>query len=172
MLNRRGLTLLLAFASASVLALGACRQEGKSGADSAESHAPGTTLAKTAAPCAAYAPGTPGVMGSVCNGPAVVKVHVKSGDYVLKGGTCSSGAAGFKLTLGVEAGPELGGPAPDHVSFHTPVASGAFSGARISLSAGGKPYVLHGASGQITGTAGSFDGSTTHGTHVTGSFNC
>jgi hypothetical protein len=160
--------------AACALALAACgRHENKAGASSADSHAPGTTMATAPGSCSSYQAGTPGVIRTFCDGSAVVKVNVAGTDYVLKGGTCQVQGPMFVLNLGVVSGPELGGPKPDYVGLTTQTASGPFTNAVLTATVGGKGYALTTNSGTVSPTGGTFEG-TAYGdkTKVTGSFTC
>ncbi|MBV9509076.1 MAG: hypothetical protein JO303_02195 [Caulobacteraceae bacterium] len=157
----------------SVLALAACgRPESETGANSADSHAPGTTLAKKPGPCSVYAPGTPGVERSYCNGPATVRLTVDRTTRLLKGGSCGTTSGMFALNLGVVSGPDLGGPKPDYVGLTTPGGASAFSNAVISITVGGKSYALTTDSGSLTVTGGAFQGAASDGTAISGVFTC
>ena len=160
--------------TACALLLGGCwRVESQTGANSADSHAPGTTLAKTPGPCRAYAAGTPGVERSYCNGPAVVKVTIGSRDHQLTGGSCRTVGGMFVLNLGVVSGPDLGGPKPDYVGLTVPTTTGAFNNAVISVILDGKAYALAGNSGTLAPNGGTFQGAAAaDGTPVSGSFTC
>jgi len=136
------------------LAAAACARRSHSSAISADSHAPGTTLAKVAADCAAYPPGQAGVLRAYCDGSAKVLVTVNGVDHPLKGGVCSTAGGQFHLDLGVVAGPDLAGPKPDHVGLSAPAAPGAFSNAALSVTLDGKTYDLAQASGELTATGG------------------
>lgn len=145
----------------------------KTSAISAESHAPGTTLASTPAACAAYPAGSPGVVRLFCNGPAVVKLTIDGVDHVLKGGSCETSPAGFSLNLGVVSGPGLAGPKPDYVGLTVTGPAGPFTDAVISLRLGGKVYALPHNSGQVGPTGGAFSGVSRHGkSKVSASFTC
>jgi hypothetical protein len=138
----------------------------KGGAASAESHAPGTTLAAVPAACGAYPPGSPGVVRSFCSGPAVV-------DHVLRGGSCSNAGGVFSLNLGIEAGPALAGPRPDYIGLTVNAPSGPFTDAVLSVHYAGKAYLLTHNSGQIGPAGGDFAGSGRHGRpRISGSFTC
>jgi hypothetical protein len=159
--------------AACALALAACgRHENKTGASSADSHAPGTTLATAPGSCGSYAAGTPGVIRTFCDGPAVVKVNVAGTDYVLKGGTCSQQGPTFTLNLGVVSGAELGGPKPDYVGLTTQTVNGPFSNAILAVNVNGKGYAVTGNSGTVEPTGGTFAGTGLDGTKITGSFTC
>jgi hypothetical protein len=164
----------LAVVAACALALAGCwREEAKTGASSAESHAPGTTLAAAPGSCASYVAGTPGVVRTFCDGPAVVKVRVGSVDHTLKGGTCAVTAGMFTLNLGVVSSPDLGGPKPDYVGLTVPVTNGPFSNAVLSVTLKGKGYALTGNSGTLNGGSGTFEGTSAGGdTKVSGAFTC
>jgi hypothetical protein len=159
---------------AGVLALAACgREEAKTGANSAESHAPGTTLATTAGACAAYTSGTPGVVRTFCNGPATLKAFVAGKEYDLSGGTCATEGPMFTVNLGVVSTPELGGPKPDYFGLTVPAGGGHFSNAVLTLTVGGKGYALTSNSGDASPTGGTFTGAAFgDSAPVTGSFTC
>ena len=156
------------------LSLAACgRQEAKTGASSAESHAPGTTLATTAGACGAYTPGTPGVIRTFCTGPATVKAFVAGKEYDLSGGTCAVEAGIFSVNLGVVSTPELGGPKPDYFGLTVPAGGGHFTNAALTLTVGGKSYALTSNSGDASTTGGTFTGAAFGDpAPVTGSFTC
>jgi hypothetical protein len=164
----------LAAISAGVLALSACRQnEARNGASSADSHAPGTTLASAPGACASYAAGAPGVVRTFCNGKAAARINVAGTDYEVKGGTCQTQGPAFSLNIGVVAGPELGGPKPDYVGLTTVGAAGHFDNAILTLTLGGKSHVLANISADVTPAGGTFQGTSSEdGTKVTGSFTC
>jgi len=154
-----------------VLAAG-CAPRGHSSAISADSHAPGTTLAKVAAGCAAYPPGAPGVIRADCAGRARVDLTLGARAYPLQGGHCSSGAGGFRLDLGVVAGPDLAGPKPDQFTLSTPVATGAFTDAKVTMTIDGKTYRIRPASGEITPAGGTLTGVAPGLGVVRGAFSC
>jgi len=164
----------IAALSACALALGACgRNEAKSGASSADSHAPGTTLASAPGSCGSYAAGTPGVIRTFCTGAAVAKVNVGGTDYTVKGGTCETQGPMFSLNIGVVAGPDLGGPKPDYVGLTTNGNTGHFDNAILTVTLGGKGYALTSSTADITPAGGTFQGTAFgDGTKVTGSFTC
>jgi len=156
------------------LSLAACgRDAGKTGASSAESHAPGTTLATTAGACAAYSAGAPGVIRTFCSGPATVKAFVAGKEYDLSGGTCATETGMFSVNLGVVSTPELGGPKPDYFGLTVPAGGGHFSNAVLTLTVGGKSYALTSNSGDASPTGGTFTGAAYgDSAPVTGSFTC
>jgi hypothetical protein len=154
-----------------VLAVGACHAH-KTGASSADSHAPGTTTASMAADCAKYPPGSPGVIRTFCDGRAVVSVSVGGVAHTLGGGTCDTTAGAFALNLGVVSGPELAGPKPDYVGLIAPSASGPFTNAVLAVNVGGKGYAVTQNSGQVSATGGSFTGKAITGEAVSGTFTC
>ena len=157
-----------------LVGLAACgRDAAKTGASSAESHAPGTTLATLPGACTAYTPGTPGVVRSFCGGPATVKVFVAGKEYDLSGGECDTDAGVFSVNLGVVSTPELGGPRPDYFGLTLPAGGGHFTNAAMTLNVGGKSYVLTTNTGDFTATGGTFTGAATGDpAPVTGSFSC
>ncbi|QUD88621.1 hypothetical protein [Phenylobacterium montanum] len=162
-------------ASAALLALlGGCRApKPKAGAASAESHAPGTTLAQIPAACAAYPAGSPGVVRTFCSGPAVVKLTINGAEHVLKGGSCETSGNIFSLNLGVVAGPGLAGPAPDYVGLTVNAPPGPFNDAALSVHYGGKAYLLPHNTGQATPAGGEFSGVTRKGhAKVSAVFTC
>jgi len=163
-----GLTVTLA----SVVA--ACGpQAARTGASSAESHAPGTTLATTPGPCSAYSPGTPGVVRTFCGGPATLKAFVAGKEYDLSGGECATDADGFSVNLGVISTDELGGPKPDYFGLTLPAGGGHFTNAPMTLNVGGKAYALSTNTGDFTPTGGTFTGAAAGSSApVTGSFSC
>lgn len=145
----------------------------KGSAVSAESHAPGTTMASTPAACAAYPADTPGVIHAYCNGSAVVKLNIDGVDHLLKGGVCSNAGGAYALDLGIVAGPQLAGPKPDFVGLKTTGPAGPFTDAAITLNIGGKTITLHHNSGQVGPTGGDFTGVGRRGHHkVVGTFTC
>jgi len=156
------------------LVLAACgREEAKTGASSAESHAPGTTLATSAGACASYAPGTPGVVRAFCNGPATVKAFVAGKEYDLSGGTCAAEGPMFTVNLGIVSTAELGGPKPDYFGLTVPIGGGHFTNAAITLTVGGKDYALTSNTGDTGPTGGTFTGAAMgDSAPVTGSFSC
>ena len=164
----------IAILAAGALALTACgRNEAKTGANSADSHAPGTTLATAPGSCASYAPGTPGVIRTFCNGTAVVKLNVGGTDYVLRGGSCGPDMGMFSVNLGVVAGPDLGGPKPDYFGLTIPQTAGPFTNGVLAVNVGGKGYAFNQNSGTLTGTSGTFEGTALgDGTKISGSFSC
>jgi len=159
---------------AAAMTLAACgRPESRSGANSAESHAPGTTLATTAGPCAAYVEGTPGVASTFCNGPATVKVFVAGKEYDLSGGSCDTENGLFTVNLGVISTADLGGPKPDYFGLSLPAGVAHFSNAALTLTVGGKAYALTTNSGDASPTGGTFTGAAAdNSAPVTGSFSC
>jgi hypothetical protein len=160
---------LLALAAA--LPLAACHAH-KSSASSADSHAPGTTTARVAADCAKYPQGSPGVIRTFCDGPAVVKVTVAGVAHTLTGGACETTGGVFALNLGVVSGPDLAGPKPDYVGLSTPTASGPFSNGVLAVNVDGKGYAVTQNSGTVSATGGTFAGKTLTGEDVSGSFTC
>ena len=160
--------------AASVLLLAGCgRDEARTGASSAESHAPGTTLAAVPGACGSYTPGTPGVIRTFCDGRAVVKITVAGVDHVLHGGTCQQAGGMFVLNLGVVANADLGGPKPDYVGLTVPMTTGHFTNAILSVTVKGRSYALTGNSGDLNPPSGSFQGvAASDGTDVAGSFTC
>jgi hypothetical protein len=156
---------------AAALAMTACHRT-QAGASSADSHAPGTTAATVAAPCAAYPAGATGVIRTFCDGPATVMLTVAGKDYALKGGTCETAAGVFSLNLGVVSGPGLAGPKPDYLGLTAPVQSGAFSNAVLTVTVDGKSHPLAVNTGQVGPAGGSFSGVALNGEMVTGSFTC
>jgi hypothetical protein len=145
----------------------------KGSATSAESHAPGTTLASAPAACTAYPAGAPGVVRSFCNGPAVVKLTVDGVDHLLKGGSCSTSGGVFNLNLGVVAGRELAGPKPDYVGLNAKVASGPFTDGVLVVHIAGKAYTITHNSGQVGPVGGDFSGVGRRGhPKVSASFTC
>jgi hypothetical protein len=159
---------------ACAVALAACgKEEAKTGASSAESHAPGTTLATSAGACAAYTAGTPGVIRTFCGGPATVKAFVAGKEYDLSGGSCATEGPMFSVNLGVVSTPELGGPKPDYFGLTVPAGGGHFSNAVLTLTVGGKTYALTSNSGDTSPTGGTFTGAAYgDSAPVTGSFTC
>jgi hypothetical protein len=173
-IRRLPLGLLTALSLASV-GLAACHDAAKGvGAQSAESHAPGTTMAVVPGGCGAYPKGAPGVINTYCNGPAKVTVSIDGQPpHALTGGTCvltTSGA--FTLNLGVLATRELAGPRPDYVGLKAPIAQGAFDGGGLVVVLGKKIYVVNTNHGVVSPTGGSFAGTTRRGRKVVGSFTC
>lgn len=164
---------LIAFAQiALVLTVAGCGPRTHTSAISAESHAPGTTLATTAANCAAYPVGAAGVIRTHCSGRATVLVTIGAVSHPLRGGDCSSPNGLFHLDLGVVSGPDLAGPKPDEFSLTAPAASGPFTGARLTITVGGKTYRVSPNSGELTATGGSFQGVARGGRAIKGSFTC
>jgi hypothetical protein len=169
-MNLRHLT--VAATAALAAGLGGCGDH-NTGASSAESHAPGTTLAAKPGPCEAYPAGAPGVVRTYCDGPATVTIHAAGADHLLKGGSCSTANGEFALNLGVVSNAELGGPKPDYVGITAPVASGPFSNAMIAVTLDGTTYALTENTGEITAKGGSFNGVPIGGGEpVTGTFSC
>ena len=166
---------LLAYAVVvvAILLAGCGQREARSGANSAESHAPGTTLATTAGPCASYVQGTPGVVNTFCSGPATVKAFVSGKEYDLTGGACSTSAGLFSVNLGVVSTADLGGPKPDYFGLSVPSGSAHFTNATLVLTVGGKAYALTSNSGDFTPAGGTFTGAAAGDpAPVTGSFTC
>lgn len=162
-------------ASAALLTLlGGCRApKPKAGAASAESHAPGTTLAQVPAACAAYPMGSPGVVRTFCSGPAVVKLTINGAEHLLKGGSCASTGAIFSLNLGVVSGPGLAGPPPDYIGLTVSAPPGPFNDGALTVHYGGKAYLLPHNSGQAAPTGGEFSGVARKGhAKVSASFTC
>lgn len=165
--SRRGVALLTMLA-----VLSACRPR-TDRASSAESHAPGTTTATVPADCAMYPPGAPGVVRTVCDGPAKVTVTVAGVTRSLSGGLCSRSADAFRLELGVVAGAGLAGPRPDYVGVTVAGGDGPFRDAVIAVSIGGRSYALARNDGEITPTGGRFSGRAIDGgAAVEGAFTC
>jgi len=154
-----------------LVALGGCHAH-KSGASSADSHAPGTTTASVAADCGKYPQGAPGVIRTFCNGTAVVKLSVGGVAHALSGGSCQIVGNIFTLNLGVVSGPGLAGPKPDYIGMTAPTADGPFTNATLTLTVGGKGYTVAENSGEITGRAGSFAGKAATGEAIEGAFTC
>ncbi|MDR3509375.1 MAG: hypothetical protein P4L64_15895 [Caulobacteraceae bacterium] len=166
----RALTLVLCAAGGLVAG---CGPKTKPSAVSAESHAPGTTLASTPAACAAYPVGAAGVVRTFCDGTAKVKLTVNGVDHLLTGGACSTTGGVFSLNLGVVAGPGLAGPKPDYVGLTTQVAAGPFTDAVLTVNIGGKGYVLTQNSGEVSPTGGTFQGVARHkGPKISATFTC
>jgi hypothetical protein len=161
---------------AACLSLSACGQDAAKGvgAPSAESHAPGTTLATAPGACAAYPKGAPGVINAFCGGPAKVNVTVDGKAYALAGGTCAgqAGPGTFTLNLGVMGTRELAGPLPDYFGITALPASGAFTGAALLVHVGGRAYAVTSNSGTVSPTGGTFSGVTRGGHKVQGAFSC
>ena len=152
--------------------LAACHPK-KTGASSAESHAPGTTTASVPAACAQYPTGAPGVIRTYCDGPAVVKLTIGGVARTLTGGSCSTDGGVFVLNLGVVAGPDLAGPKPDYVGLSAPITTGHFTNATLALNIDGKPYALTENSGEVTPAGGSFAGKALDGGQtISGTFTC
>jgi hypothetical protein len=162
---------LPAVALAAVLPLAACGGH-KTGASSADSHAPGTTTASAPADCAKYPQGSPGVIRTFCDGPAVVTLTIAGVPHTLNGGSCETTGSAFALNLGVVAGPELAGPKPDYVGLSTQTTTGAFTNAVLAVNVDGKGYALTQNSGAVSATGGSFAGKALNGEDVSGSFTC
>jgi hypothetical protein len=161
--------LLLVAAACSALA--ACSRRDAGGASSADSHAPGTTNAKIAAPCSAYPAGAAGVIRTFCNGPAAATVIIAGRSHALSGGTCQSQDGLFTLNIGVVSGPDLAGPKPDYLGLTTQ-AAGPFANAALSITVDGKVYAVTANTGQSGPKGGSFSGVAATGETVSGSFNC
>lgn len=152
--------------------LAACQPK-KTGASSAESHAPGTTTASVPATCGQYPAGAPGVIRTYCDGPAVVKLTINGASRTLTGGSCSTDGGVFALNLGVVAGPDLAGPKPDYVGLSVPATTGHFTNATLALNVDGKPYALTENSGDVTPAGGAFTGKSFDGGQtISGSFTC
>ncbi len=162
---------LIPLAFTAILLLGACRGR-HSSALSAESHAPGTTLARTPAACQAYPAGAPGVIRTFCNGPAKVNLTVAGVTHPLAGGVCRPSDGAFNLDLGVVSGPDLAGPKPDHVGLTAPVAAGAFNGATLAVTVDGKAYAVRRNDGQVSPAGGSFEGVADSGEVIKADFTC
>jgi len=158
----------------SALAITACHDAAKGvGAQSAESHAPGTTMGVVPGSCGSYPKGAPGVVNTFCNGPAKVTVRIDGKPpHSLAGGTCSRGEGGLILNLGVLGTHELAGPRPDYVGLKAPVPAGDFDGAGLVVNVDGKSYVVTTSRGTITPTGGSFAGVTRRSHKVQGTFTC
>ena len=169
----RGLRTVTAASGALLLLAGCHAPKPKGSTTSAESHAPGTTMATVPAACAAYPPGSPGVVRKFCDGPAVVRLTIDGAEHVLKGGTCSANGGGFSLNLGIVAGPGLAGPKPDYVSLTAATTAGPFTDAALTVRYAGKAYVLPHNSGQIGPAGGDFSGVSRKGRHkVSAAFTC
>jgi hypothetical protein len=153
------------------LTLISCAPKPTGGAVSADSHAPGTTLATTAAACGASPPGAAGVVRANCTGSAKVNVWINGVEHSLKGGDCAKPDGLFHLDLGVVAGPGLAGPKPDRFSLTTPVTQGPFTSARLVITVDGKAHHVSPNSGLITPTGGSFEGAA-DGQAIKGDFTC
>jgi hypothetical protein len=151
--------------------LGGCHPH-KTGASSADSHAPGTTTANVAANCSKYPPGSPGVIRTFCDGPAIVKLSVGAAAYTFTGGSCSTTGNVFTLNLGVVAGRDLAGPKPDYIGMTANTANGAFNDAVLAVNAGGKGYAVTQNSGEVAATGGNFTGKAVTGEAVSGTFTC
>jgi hypothetical protein len=163
----------LVLVAAAVLVASCARNNGKSGAASAESHAPGTTAAAIAGACSAYPKGSPGVINTFCDGPAVVKLTVGDKDYTLRGGACSAQGALFSLNLGVVAGPDLAGPKPDYVGLTAPSPAGPFTNAVLVVVIDGKTYSVLSNTGEVGPSGGHFEGAAQSGeVKVSGTFTC
>ena len=158
----------------SALAVAGCHDAAKGvGAQSAESHAPGTTMGVVPGSCGSYPKGAPGVINTFCNGPAKVTVSIDGKPARdLSGGACIRSDAGMTLNLGVLATRELGGPRPDYVGLKAPVGLGDFDGAALVVNVNGKSYVVTASRGTITPTGGSFAGVTRRNHKVQGTFTC
>jgi hypothetical protein len=159
---------------AACVVLAACTsKESKTGAASAESHAPGTTTALIAGPCAAYPKGSPGVINAFCDGPATVNLTVGDKSYALRGGTCVTQANLFSLNLGVVAGADLAGPKPDYVGLTVAAPQGPFTNGVLMVVIDGKAYPLIENSGEVGPAGGRFEGvAATSGARISGSFAC
>jgi hypothetical protein len=156
---------------AALLPLAGCHAR-RTGASSADSHAPGTTTASVPADCGKYPPGAPGVIHAYCDGPAVVKLTVAGVAHTLTGGACSTNGGTFALNLGVEAGPDLAGPRPDYVGLSAPVASGHFANALLTVDVDGKAYPITENSGDVAPSGGGFAGKAVSGEAVVATFTC
>ena len=159
---------------AAALLLAACGpHEARSGANSAESHAPGTTLATTAGGCSSYTAGTPGVIRTFCGGPATVKLFVAGKEHDLTGGTCATEGPMFSVNLGVVATSDLGGPKPDYFGLTVPAGGGHFTNAVLSVTVDGKGYAVTSNSGDATAAGGTFAGAAMgDSAPITGTFTC
>ena len=159
---------------ACALALAGCHDAAKGvGAQSAESHAPGTTMAVVPGSCASYPKGAPGVINAFCKGPAKVTVSIDGKPpHSLTGGTCGHRSNGdFTLNLGVLGTHDLAGPRPDYVGLKAPVGQGPFESGALVVNVDGKSYIVttnHGA----VGPTGTFAGVTRRGHKVQGDFTC
>ncbi len=154
-----------------LVALGGCHAH-KPGASSADSHAPGTTMATVAADCSKYPAGSAGVIRTFCDGPAVVKLSVGAAAYTLTGGSCSTTGNVFTLNLGVASGPGLAGPKPDYIGLTANTANGPFTNAVLSINAGGKGYAVTQNDGEVAANGGSFTGKAITGETISGTFTC
>ena len=165
---------LASLALVSALAVTACHDAAKGvGAQSAESHAPGTTMGVVPGSCGSYPKGAPGVVNTFCNGPAKVTVSIDGKPaHSLAGGTCSRGESGVALNLGVLGTRELAGPRPDYVGLKAPVGLGDFDGGGLVVNVDGKSYVVTTSRGTVSPTGGSFAGTTRRGHQVQGTFTC
>ena len=160
---------------AGATALGACHDAAKGvGAQSAESHAPGTTMAVAPGSCAAYPKGAPGVINAFCKGPAKVTVTIDGKPpHSLTGGTCGRRANGdFTLNLGVLGTRDLAGPRPDYVGLKAPIGQGAFDSGALIVNVDGKSYIVTTNHGAVGPGGGSFAGVTRRGHKVTGACTC
>ena len=158
-------------ALSALVALGGCHAH-KTGASSADSHAPGTTTATVAADCGKYPTGSEGVIRTFCDGPAVVKLSVAGVAHTLSGGSCQITGNVFTLNLGVVAGPDLAGPKPDYIGMTAETANGPFTNAVLAVNVGGKGYAVTQNSGEIAARSGSFTGKAITGEAISGTFTC
>jgi hypothetical protein len=155
-----------------VAPLAACHAH-RTGASSADSHAPGTTNAIAPADCGKYPQGAPGVIHTFCDGSAVVKLTVGGVPHTLTGGECSTIGGMFALNLGVVSGPDLAGPKPDYVGLTTQVTTGHFTNAVLAVNIDGKGYAVTENSGDISAASGSFTGKAMgNGPDISGTFTC
>jgi len=159
---------------AAAMLLAACgSHEAKTGANSAESHAPGTTLATTAGACSSYVAGTPGVIRTFCGGPAKVKLTIGGKEHDLSGGTCEAQGPMFSVNLGVVSTNDLGGPKPDYFGLTIPSGGGHFTNAVLAVNVDGKTYAVISNSGDATAAGGAFTGTATgDSAPITGTFSC
>ena len=156
---------------AALLLLTACGP--RTGANSAESHAPGTTLASAPGACSTYAAGTPGVVRTFCDGPAKVKLFVDGQEHDLSGGSCAAEGTMFTVNLGVVSSADLGGPKPDYFGLTVPAGGGHFTNAALAMTVDGKSYAVTSNSGDATATGGSFSGTAMgDAAPITGTFTC
>jgi hypothetical protein len=159
--------------AAALLLAGCGSHEAKTGANSAESHAPGTTLASAAGACSSYAAGTPGVIRTFCDGPAKVKLFVGGKEHDLTGGTCETEGPMFTVNLGVVSSADLGGPKPDYFGLTVPAGGGHFSNAVLAVNVDGKAYAVTSNSGDASATGGTFTGAAMgDSAPITGNFTC
>ena len=165
---------LASLAITSTFVLAGCHDAAKGvGAQSAESHAPGTTMGVVPGSCGSYPKGAPGVINTFCNGPAKVTVTIDGKPaHSLSGGACNRAEGGLTLNLGVLATRELAGPRPDYVGLKAPVGQGDFDGAALVVNVDGKGYVVPSSRGTVTPTGGSFAGVTRRGHKVQATFTC